>query len=1521
MRKMGAINYAGQNRDGVKSLLHEIKLTKEQVSISDRMAKVFQDWGHAASEAADKLSGGSATAARKKLRGEWAITMQRTVNSINWAYRAESIGADVVKLMKGESAMGIEGNGKPKSPIIITSLTGDATSKRAITEAMIKQGVSREEDLDLSQIDLSPRAEVKRELSKALWRYELDEVEKNGNKSFAPRLAREKDGSEIRVIYDFNTRKYRRVPDDIEIGVSNRGNMTNIKDISDSTISGWKEYDAKKYPNYVLQEMNVDKESDRGGRRLFDLWVKNEVLDEKAKEIEKLLDEADMPGNPIDLIRSIVDSDPATSGRFFELTGRNGWKSDGNKLSKVNDKEEMKRFLNSVDFGVAIASKKYSRGENLQDRLGIKNQAQRVLIYGEMGWEANNAIQSGGRVLREGQISKPIYVITRLNDFYEHRIVAGLIKAIAAQAALTSGNRRGKDMGSLGIDNDMLDKTAVKAFNRYRFEMDTNPHTGEYDHETPNFINFLSQLQLLVYGDAGEIDWGKTEDKIGGTDGLKTIFNRTVLLFSAERQMFGVRLMELRNELVEDDKNQGIESSDRLQLIPGRGNILSIRIKEDLPSNMENVDPRPSLVKFMIGRQVQRKSWDYYEKALLVNKYVLWRDGHGKPHPRMAVLWRTATNPTAGGGGQLDAWIYLYGSGGLDRKMRKQDFDFAKNQAKTGWKDMSSKAGMAELKKMWDKEYADLEGKVAQSESVLLVDGLESYNDFLRENDRKIDAVPRDIYPNEGEGRSKVSGFMLVPSQAGGAEIIKGFINKNFGDSGEKNEDVAAALLRDKNFTAEVLYRNKKMVLRYVKAGINKNSWRIENVSRPTMEGLDIENIIKQGSTLIAHEKSDEKIKSLLEMANRVSRLGTGQFAIAPDSPAQAEGRPAPKFNTKPLDEDSRQIYVWRNNGRIGIDTALDIQDNGYNIKEGLYRADSPELVGFLLKTLAGRRYAGDRHIVLDDRPGFVSPVSSAVRQRIRNLLKDLGVEDVLLVDWWRPMSRELEEAGKKQGGKAVSYIENNIITLASDIGHHFDDAKQFGYISHEISHFLWDNADAPNRQRMLNIVKNGLESDADIAKEAITSLRAVGYNEENAPTLPKSVGELSNYWQQKYASELTAYGFQRYMEGKYRGIGGGFFKRVLNLLRKLSGVMDSEGDMATKYFGFEKVVSPKKAAREEEQEKNGGQFAVAKLPKDVVRQPDGKPTVFYHGTLNKFDKYKRNKRPMYGDDSNEQDIGVHFALDERTALAATAIKKNRNRSLTGREFNSMIPKLPPPRENYLHGNAYYIESGAGDWIHTNVIISAFNTRKTDDPFMEVFHKSRKEVGLGDIPRLPDDIIKIAEDIVANGGETDDIRKGLLEAGVDILVYPNLWVRQKNLSVVALTPDAILNTDGSAGALPEGQFAMALPEDVLKGKDKKPTPFYHGTPKKFSQYKRGVEEYTIHKGQDDERHIKDIDLGVHFAFDEKTAIDSGSVSEEQRPHYDKDAIGNKTQILQAPAPELFARQCLLHSLRGRGLER
>ena len=130
-----------------------------------------------------------------------------------------------------------------------------------------------------------------------------------------------------------------------------------------------------------------------------------------------------------------------------------------------------------------------------------------------------------------------------------------------------------------------------------------------------------------------------------------------------------------------------------------------------------------------------------------------------------------------------------------------------------------------------------------------------------------------------------------------------------------------------------------------------------------------------------------------------------------------------------------------------------------------------------------------------------------------------------------------------------------------------------------------------------------------------------------------------------------------------------------------------------------------------------------------------------------------------------------------------------------------------------MRGNAYYIPYEGGDWRDENRIVEGFSYNDKPDDWgqkvLNIFHQSREKYGLGDIEKLPDEIISDLEALVHEGGGVEDIRQRLLMEGVDIIVYPNLWEGEEHISAVAINPEAILNDDGSPGALSEGQFAIA----------------------------------------------------------------------------------------------------------------
>ena len=1195
LRHIGVINYMEQNRDGVEEFARVIEMTEEQIYVSDQMAKLWRKWGAIVDDLATdmmKKNRSAAGAFLGHLRNDLASQMGKSVRSVNTAHRVRKIAEIAVKAMKDEdNEWGLKSDdGKGFSPIIYIVETGEARIERAIKAAMRAQKV-RAEELDVSQIDFSVRGDLIDVFEKALWRFELEPTKDHrGKATFDFVRVKNNDGSLKLMVYNEKDGSYRLVPEGVQVGKNVWGGKVKkkIDKVSDEELDGWEEYHLAKHPKYVPmilpQKATKDDETGEessakkkwGKHEVYQLFIKNTEMDKFVEEMIGILNNISFPNNAMDVVINYITK-AMGPGAVKELTGRSGgWRSDGRNVVRVPKASTAKAEYMQTPNAAAIISGAYSRGGDFQDNINDANKNQRLGMFGDMGRVPNTVMQMRGRILREGQLQKPKYVYVMLNDIQESRDAGPIGQAIAVQSASTGADRRGKgNFGPLAVENDIMDKNGQNAFWIYMREKDTDPKTGEFNQNRPYFIRFARMIHLHQFDRHGRFDMKKTMDSLAGYAGFKKVIGRLQMMDTATRRDFSLRHSQIRNALIEDQKNSGVELSGRARVMVGESGVLSVEIEGVYEKEVQNVHIKPKLIKFKKRKQVFRQAWD--ESFATDSNFIgVWNAGH-REFPARVVLGSDYSETDGSDLTKMKEVYRIYSVDGFFKKMTTDEFmKVLDDGGMTDEKKKFTPKTKAQVKKLWNKHYADLEGKSTETTEYLLEHGLRFFGEEI-DKMKGIRDVPRDIYPSVGESRAKISGILLSPIDDVGKMALNSFIKKNFSEGVEKQSDIVNAFFRDKNFAVDLDLDGYDLQISYVRPVgrvRHPDTYKIEGIHAFHVKNFELENVEAKGGHRIAYEPDEAKVKRIIQEAQLVSRVGddSGRHALAPGAVVGAptksgESAAAPDVAAS----DERMLYVWKSNGRIGIGSSLNIKDTGYDIEEGDYRGDDPKLKKFLSATLEGQRYAGDRHVFLSEDTRINTPASERVLQKVRNLLKYMDITpDELWIARSTAVSRET---------KGVGYYKDGLISLASDIGR-LSESSQFGYLSHEIAHFLIQNGGKNNWQRMLKIIENGnLENRESgyfrttIGKMAAASTYAatgreikiggVDFKKAFLQDSPKMYGE------RVYMEELIAYAFQEHMAGQYDGWGKAFFEKVIDFFKKVWSVVNSEGDAAEQFFGI----------------------------------------------------------------------------------------------------------------------------------------------------------------------------------------------------------------------------------------------------------------------------------------------------------------------------------------------------------------
>ena len=220
----------------------------------------------------------------------------------------------------------------------------------------------------------------------------------------------------------------------------------------------------------------------------------------------------------------------------------------------------------------------------------------------------------------------------------------------------------------------------------------------------------------------------------------------------------------------------------------------------------------------------------------------------------------------------------------------------------------------------------------------------------------------------------------------------------------------------------------------------------------------------------------------------------------------------------------------------------------------------------------------------------------------------------------------------------------------------------------------------------------------------------------------------------------------------------------------------------------------------------------------NIIRDKDGNMAVFYHGTPESFGKYRRGRvkvRDLAGDEDQRVDLGVHFG-DEATA------SNNWERKATG------VPRAKRNiKQAYLSGKMAMVALDAGDWTNPKTLKASFGASM---PPPAAFSDGLGKLGVDELGalELPQDV---KERVIAvldtpqglnntSADRVNAVRKILMDAGIDILVYPNLVEGSSRgaPSFIAINRKAILSLDGKPIGESAEKFAAPPPRMGVNGK-------------------------------------------------------------------------------------------------------
>ena len=569
LRHYGLINYMAHDRTKVVSHVKDIAMLPQDIVVRDQVAAIWTQLFDYVEKKTTELNysedGELARLYRTNMRKDLALRMQTFGMLLNSAFRAPVITENIIAMIqdKKNSWEIAAGDAEGLSPVLFMDKTFEAGIKREIVNAKIKQNVKNVSELDVSQMDFSMKSDFLALIDNGRWRYEMDTAHTpKGRKRLIFKTIKHPGTDAPRfLVWDHKTLDYRAVP------LSHRGAVEYL------TAQQWPVYDFKKNRNHIAHPASddntgmFDSEKTLDNMQLYEIRIKDKSADAVAKKLAAAAGKIAFPMNSMDYIMNTVS---ATCGadKIFELSGRGGsWRSNGKKMVQIaNIGTSINKFL-QTERSIAIVTRAGSRAISLHDRDLIVNRSQRVGIFADFGWNANKTIQASGRILRLGQLHPPIYVLPRLNDVFEYRITSGVIKAIASQGAITAADARGKNIDLLSMDNDFLDLAGQKALNHYLFGLDEHENRYVANPDAPNLVKFIEKIKAQVHDELNQFDLDKSMRGLiktnGSTQGVLTLFNRTMLLPYAESQKIGKAILDIRQQIVDDDRNNDIFSTDR----------------------------------------------------------------------------------------------------------------------------------------------------------------------------------------------------------------------------------------------------------------------------------------------------------------------------------------------------------------------------------------------------------------------------------------------------------------------------------------------------------------------------------------------------------------------------------------------------------------------------------------------------------------------------------------------------------------------------------------------------------------------------------------------------------------------------------------------------------------------------------------------------------------------------------------------------------------------------------------------
>lgn len=250
-----------------------------------------------------------------------------------------------------------------------------------------------------------------------------------------------------------------------------------------------------------------------GGRRKVEIQPED-LPDGGAfyRELERQIDATDFSGFPISPIDSIKRTIQEAGYSVAELTARDGQVDDTGEEAVVTKRERVERTkvlrsYNDGDVDALIVNGSGSTGLSAHSAPEFKDKRQRVMVVGQPAPDINEFMQMLGRVMRSGQLSKPIYRILTTALAAERRFATMLRgKMTSLNANTTAEGESGMTQAegfSEDIFNEVGDRVVYRVMEANEDLLDTLDMALPEGEPDEGFARYVTgRFVLLPNGDA-----------------------------------------------------------------------------------------------------------------------------------------------------------------------------------------------------------------------------------------------------------------------------------------------------------------------------------------------------------------------------------------------------------------------------------------------------------------------------------------------------------------------------------------------------------------------------------------------------------------------------------------------------------------------------------------------------------------------------------------------------------------------------------------------------------------------------------------------------------------------------------------------------------------------------------------------------------------------------------------------------------------------------------------------------------